>query len=246
MRTMYTLSIQLTKPPEKHDWGEFEVEKTFTVVSNVPNEPVFGYVVQKVEKVTNVTVHTLKGDIQYSTSQDIQKFTENQVNYATHTYYEVFPILNGITCYGKPDEERNNCIDDRFQNGALLRYEYDEVEKEYYADNEPPTSGTIQMIGTCVFIPTDETIAKRIYSSILNQSQSTIKIGNVQWSLSENTPANGLPYSEFYEFPKGVKQLIHRVGVMWNKEGKTIMKSEIKMVGGKRKKTYRRKKSRRN
>lgn len=225
---MYKLEL-LVDPPETDNWGDFQLRKTYRVSKNNQTAGVFGYVVQKIEKQTSVTVEgkTL------TRSTEIQEFTTGQVLHATHNYYEVFPIIQGIPCDGQPKADRRNCVDDQFQNGAMLRYVPRKTRKGvvYDADDEPPTQGTITMVGTNVFFPTDEATARNIYSGIQTPKSQSINIDGTEWSLSTETPANGLPYRDEFELPAGAK-MIHTVKVSWDIQGNTQVDSSVSQVGG--------------
>lgn len=215
-------------PPQTDKWGEFEVRKTY----NVSPPTAFGYVVQRVSKQTTLIVHHPdKAPETLTTSSQISEFTSNQVNNASDTYYELFPILNGTTCDGEPELDRSNCIDDQFQNGAMLRYEAVTRNRrgktplvEYYADDEPATSGTIEMIGTNVFVPTSEAVARDLYTRIQSGAGGTWKASptDVEWDLSPSTPANGLPYRSSFQMPTG-PNVIHNVKVRWDQTGTTTI-----------------------
>lgn len=222
---MYSLELVVEKP-KKRKWGDFEVRKTFKVTKDGGTAGVFGYVVQRVEKTTIVNVSD--GRV-LTTSGDIATFTTQQVQNATQTYYEAFPILNGTTCQGNPSRDRRNCVDDQFQNGALLRYELE--RGEYYADDDPPTHGRITMVGTCVFFPTDQATATAIYNAIQRPTMPTLIIEGTEWSLSPETPANGLPYRDDFEL-QGDQQVVHDVVVSWNIKGKTEVNSQIRQQAG--------------
>lgn len=228
---MYKIDL-IVDPPFNDNWGEFAVRKTYRVSAGGTPKGVFGYVIQKVEKVTRFEA----AGRTYTTSAEVSEFTSNNVNYATESYYEVFPILNGTTCLGRPMRDRGNCIDDQFQNGALLRYEEDDGEQ--IPDDEPPTTGTIRMVGTNVFVPTTGDVAKSIYDAIMNR-EASIVVGDIEWSLAENTPANGLPYREDFELPSQ-EHVIHTVDVAWTIEGVTTVTSEVSnTTGGRRRRSTR-------
>jgi hypothetical protein len=224
---MYRLEL-IVDPPETDNWGDFQLRKTFRVTKNNETTGVFGYVVQKIEKTTRVDV---EGKTLTRTTE-IQEFTSSQVLYATHNYYEVFPILNGNPCDGEPQEDRGNCIDDQFQNGPLLRYLPRKTRRGviYEADDEPPTEGSIRMVGTNVFIPTDEATARSIYTAI-QTGQTSIRLQDTEWTLSPETPANGLPYRDEFTLPKGPKT-IHNVTVTWNNQGNTQITSKLIQLAG--------------
>lgn len=250
------ISVRLdVSEPASDNWGEFEVRKTYSVTRGGKSAGVFGYIIQTVDKRTTVEVNGKS----LTTSAEISTFTSGNVLNATETYSEVFPILNGTTCYGAVTEDRAECIDDQFQNGALLRYvEYKRKRKgkptvtEWAADDEPPTRGTITMVGFNRFVETDEATARGIAVSIgednpvgAGAGPGTITLTGVEWSLSKDTPANGLPYSADYRVSEHQSHATHRVTVTWGVDGATSVESTVDpQSGGRRRKTYRTKKFR--
>jgi hypothetical protein len=235
--------------PVTNNWGEFEVRKTYRVTRGGKTAGVFGYIIQTVDKRTDILVEGKP----LTTSEDISKFTSGQVLNATQRYSELFPILNGTTCYGEETEDRTNCIDDQFQNGPLLRYvEYKRKRKggppvvEWEADDEPPTQGTITMVGFNRFVETSEPVARGLADAIVagGAGAGGLTLSGVVWSLSPDTPANGLPFNAEYQVLEQQSQATHRVKVTWGLDGNTDVVSSVDAQGGRRKKTHRKKKLR--
>jgi hypothetical protein len=229
---MYTLRLVVDKPKPKK-WGEFEVRKTYTVTKDGKSDGVFGYVVQFIKKRTTLTlVRPDNTEATYTESDDISKFTSGQVTHATGSYYEAFPILNGqTTCRTKPGPDRDQCVDDQFQNGAMVRYDLE--DGVYYANTTPRTRGTITMTGVNVFIPTTKAKAEELFRTIQAGTGGTWTAGGDEWSLDSTTPANGLPYRPDFKMPAGPR-VVHTVRVEWDVTGKTTVTSETPPQGGRR------------
>ena len=132
---------------------------------------------QIVRKATEA--YALCGDGYIKRIKNIDKFTSNNVMYMNDNYIELFPIIDGRCKYG-----------DNFQNGGILRYELD--GGKYYSNDNPPTLGTIQQIGTIFFIPSDKKLVKSVIGLI--DSENIRNILGLDWNFSTNTPANGLPF----------------------------------------------------
>jgi hypothetical protein len=227
--------VLLVRDPMFDNWGEFGVRKTYRVSRGRNTKGVFGYIIQTVQKNTQFST----GEQEYRTSEEIAKFTNRNVLNATGIYSEVFPILNGTTCYGEETEDRGECMDDQFQNGALLRYE--EEDGTFYANDDPPTKGTITMIGYNQFFPTDEETVREIVRTTL--SRGTMKLQGITWTADLNTPARGLLYNSDFRIGHRASEATHMVNVSWETDGKTNVKSEVATRGGRRR-TYRKKKLR--
>lgn len=212
---------------EADDWGAFHTTKEFDIFRVEPSngkknkeikEGVYGFVVQHVSKKTDVSV--LCGDGLIREVSNIDKFTSNQVTHMNHSYTELFPVLEGETV-----------IADRFQNGALLRYEQENSNGKWYANDNPPTSGKIIIEGTIYFIPAEKDEVNRVinYSSLNEKnknknnninSPTKIKIFGSVWDLSPDKPAAGLPYTTA-TLPSLAERrqsnvLKHTVEVGWN------------------------------
>jgi hypothetical protein len=219
------LDVYSSKPVK---WGEFGVKKTYKVSSE--ETPANGYIIQEVKKDTTAIS---EGKV-VNTNYGISDLTSGNVMFAKGTYYEVFPIVKGTTCYNEV------CIDDEFQNGAILRYTYE--DKEWGADDEPPTTGTIVMEGRNVFVPTSEEHAIALHTKIQEDKGGSIDLGGVRWNLSSRTPANGLPFARATSFPlfdsfiKGKPVVLHKVTVTWDSRGVTRVQSTVTpLVGGRKK-----------
>lgn len=203
-------------------WGEFIVHKEFTV-HNVKNKNsirgVNGFIIQIITKQTNAnilcsetTANKPKSTIK--SIEDISKFTNNNVKYMNDSYIELFPILNGECEYG-----------DNFQNGGILRYY--KSKNQYYTNDNPPTFGYIEQIGTIFFISFED---KEHVATVLNTIgkhtrtiHKAINILGLEWNISNHTPANGLPYipynSSVIEYLLSMKQsnmIRHKVSASWN------------------------------
>jgi hypothetical protein len=179
------------------NWGEFSVKKAFQVDKiNNKNSNVSGFVIQLVRKYTTA-VAQCKDNIKRIGS--IENFTNNNVRYMNHSYFEIFPVLNGTSTFA-----------DEFQNGAILRYEQDKKGEPWYANDNPPTAGQIIQTGIFFFISSPEIIVNRINNFIIsnnntnnnnsnnnnNKSNKTkINIFGIEWDINKKYPANGLPYT---------------------------------------------------
>lgn len=172
-------------------WGEFTVYKEFTVKNNTnktnskkPN----GFLVQVIKKITTANVLCDKNIIKRI--EDIDKFTNNKVKYMNHSYIELFPIINGECEYG-----------DNFQNGGILQYY--KSKNKYYTNDNPPTYGFIEQVGTNFFIPYEDTyFINNVITTIdknNNKKYIPINIFGLEWNVSKHTPANGLPYLSYNE-----------------------------------------------
>lgn len=228
----YTLSARETSKKVR-GWGDFTLIKQYTVRDASGNtDGVFGYVVQHVQRKTVVLVDRGRMPAQrLTTTEEINTFTLGNVGYATHSYYEIFPIYNGVGTEG-----------DQFQSGALLTYyPPDDKHPEAEPNDEPPTTGMINIIGVNVFIPTDEPTARFLRDAIEKNSPPEITVDGVTWTLNQATPAAGLPYTTDFAMPPGPR-LVHAVTVKWNVKGKTTIQSEIQRAhrGGRTRRALRR------
>jgi hypothetical protein len=197
-------------------WGEHTVHKEFLVENAVKNKNknigVNGFIVQIIMKKTDAYV--LCNDRHIRNITNIDEFTSNNVRFMNSNYIELFPIIDGICEYG-----------DNFQNGGILKYE--KYRGKYYTNNNPPSLGTIDIKGHIFFIPFDketvESVLKSIKSKKKKEKEIEYNILGINWSLSNNTPANGLP---FYPYSKEVinyllefknsNYIIHNVNAKWN------------------------------
>lgn len=218
--------------------GEFVVHKAFQVTSS-KKLPVYGYVIQQVQKVTEA--YTIENTIENKNTSEkiepiknISKFTSGYVEYMNDSYYELFFIVKGQSIDG-----------DNFQNGAILKYTADPMDPTNVGpDDVIPTKGTIKVTGTSWFIPATKSDIESLLESIKSNVNSkrrnkknTIHILGLEWSLNPNTPANGLPYIEWERsaevtaLRRASNILEHNVEVKWDSTkstGKTKGKSIIK------------------
>jgi hypothetical protein len=144
--------------------------------------------------------------------ENIDDFTSNKVKYMNGAYYELFPVLDG-----KATEN------DSFANGAVLRYEKD--KRTWYANNNPPTKGTIHQEGTIYFIPEDKHVVEQVMAimekSTRKRSPVIVPILGINWDLNPQSPANGMPYTEekigdILESMRKSNTVLHTVIAEWN------------------------------
>jgi hypothetical protein len=147
--------------------GDF-FEKVEFIVTHNQRRAVNGFVIQLVEKTTEVKN---ADNTEYKTTSEISRFTSNNVLYSNDKYFEAFEIKRGKSVHL-----------DSFQNGAITEYDaqgwpmvYDSVNDSEYDTYK--TAGKISFRGTCVFL--DKTTFHRLALS---------------WSQDVDTPANGLHY----------------------------------------------------
>ena len=216
--------------PEARYFGDFSVYKEITVEENGTQKGVVGVVIQSVARQTRATTTETPPRVLTTTAQ-IAEFTSNQVLYASDSYSELFPIVDGQCKYA-----------DRFQGGAIASYTTPKRGKPYVdADPAIETSGTISIVGTCEFIKTDMSVIEAM--SAAAKKKGTIEFQGVSWSFSPNTPANGLGYSTAYTVESGPKHSVH---VTWDpKVDEALSKVTSTVLRGGRRKTRRRRASRR-
>jgi len=198
---MYHVSI-IDVNTHESKWGEFTVEKSFEV-TYVPNNAasvnnlihsmshlsitphISGFILQYVKKSSKV--YALCKDNVLQKIKSIFDFTTKRVKYMNDNYYELFPVVDGKSIYA-----------DSFQNGAVLRYVKD--NKEWIADNNPPTKGKIIQEGTCYFIPEKKSIVMNVVDSIEKNKRKRsiipITLLGIEWDMNPTLPANGLPYTK--------------------------------------------------
>lgn len=196
--------------------GEFVVHKEFQVKlrSNLRIRKIYGYVIQKVEKKTDA--YTIIDGIE-TKIDDITEFTSGYVKYMNESYYELFFIVEGKSIDG-----------DNFQNGAILEYTEGE-DSTMGPDDRTNTKGIITVKGSSWFIKSTENEVmdniREAYNNSrmnVNNSDNSIDILGINWSLSNNTPANGLPYMSIdgkniiERLPLDSNILVHNVEVKWN------------------------------
>ena len=201
------LRSTIKKSPQKSaQRGSPQKRKSAKKVIPADQQGVHGYIIQHVDKKTHAAILT---DTGVKRIHDIEQFTNDRVKYMNDSYYEVFPVINGEALDG-----------DDFRNGAILRYVRD--GKKYFADNNPPTAGTIDIIGNLFFIPDTEINVKKTITTLSKKRlPATIKLFNVDWETRKDTPANGLLFSSnnvsYNIMPLSKSEpLIHKVSVWWN------------------------------
>lgn len=162
----YKINIKLVDR-EAGKNGDFS-EKVEFLVKGPTKKTVNGYVVQLVEKTTEVKN---ADNAEYKTTSEISRFTSNNVLYSNDKYFEAFEIKRGKSVHL-----------DSFQNGALTEYDaqgwpmvYDSVNDSEYDSYK--TSGKISFRGTCVFL-----------------DKTTFDTMALPWTQDVDTPANGLHY----------------------------------------------------
>jgi len=235
---MYEIKVIL-ESSDKNPWGEFKVVKRLDVkqlnVAARSKSPaasasaarskspaakatnVCGFVVQYVTKKT--VVYALCEDNNVRQISSIDDFTSDRVKYMNHSYYELFPILNGKSIYN-----------DSFSNGAVLRYS--KRGSLWISDNNPPTMGKIDQEGIMYFIPDHkanvENVINIIDNSTKKRSSILMNILGINWDLNPTMPANGLPYMETHdpdvkkklesklESLSNSKHIKHTVTVVWD------------------------------
>lgn len=217
--------------------GEFVVHKEFKIKlnSNPRKRKIYGYVIQKVEKKT--TAYTIINGIE-TKIKNISEFTNNYVNYMNDSYYELFFVIDGLSTVG-----------DNFQNGSILEYTYDDSDGSYGPDDRTDTKGIIKIKGTSWFIPSTRYEVENNYTMVnsnnemnVENDKNMINILGFNWSLDENTPANGLPIMSIKE-GRDIEELEidsnileHNVEVKWdttkkiNGISKSFTKSTFKQI----------------
>jgi hypothetical protein len=205
----YTLTMG---PPETANvgrWGEFTLIRPFVVGGEEAN----GFIVQRIERTATVTVHD-DGRV-LKTSGEISSFTGGNVANTVDTYYELFVVENG------------EALDrDQFQSGAVLHY-----DEAGFADDDPPTSGTLKIVGTSVFVSApaaDIARAKdameRAESAGATRASTRVKALGVDWDAFKETPANGLLYAKNAATALGLgesNQLKRTCAITWGEDGKS-------------------------
>ena len=206
---MYTIEIIKHKIKSEH-WGAFKVKKGFNVIHpEIDKDDISGYIIQHVEKQCKASVLTSDG---LRRIKNIDSFTSGNVLHTNESYYELFPVLMGESQYN-----------DRFQNGAILHYEKDDANTEWFANNNPPTIGMIIQQGTCFFIPCPEDDVTKINKVIekyeRNKKSITRKILDTIWTIDDDNAANGLFYVEAADTLEEKREspyVIHTVTAKWD------------------------------
>jgi len=181
-----------------HDtFGDFRVSKDF-IISDA--EPQTFIVVQKVSKTTVVKTD----EDELDTTDAIFDFTDSRVNYMCDSYYEYFKI--------KRDGESVDY--DKFQNGAVAKYNDEDHVLDENDEGFVFNTGVITQIGVC--------------ACIKRGCEECEQILTLNWDNSEETPANGLPYLECNEendellahvfSGKHSNIVTHKVIVVWDEK----------------------------
>jgi hypothetical protein len=203
------------------EWGDFTISKNFIIKSTkgIKQKDINGYIIQRITKLTKVKVYKKNSKKVLTTTKQILKFTNNKVDHMSTSYFEVFIVIGGKSVYK-----------DVFDNSAILRYIEDD-DGIFYTNEDLLSSGKIEMEGVSIFIPYN---GKDIKDKFKNGDLFGLK-----WDVSDDTPANGLPYikSTVLKDKKLLKiikadiqsnQLVHSVLVKWTKQGDTTMYNDIK------------------
>jgi len=230
---------------KSNSWGEFEVTKGFSVEADEElykkiskrKHDISGFIIQYVQKKCVANVLTSNG---LQRIEDIAQFTNGQVQHMNKSYYEIFPVFNGIVEHA-----------DVFSNGPILHYETDSNEnvnnneKEWFANNNPPTTGAIIQKGTCFFIPYQSNRVKAVIESmkkydrlsVEDQKKSKTKtILNVDWDIINDNGSNGLLVrdsitKEILEQRKS-PFLVHTVTAHWDFRKNSIRVRTAKRISG--------------
>jgi hypothetical protein len=192
MTKPYRLSVGPPDALEVRSWGDFQLIRPFVIERIVPGEPeggLNGFIVQRIERTATVTVHSAPPRT-LTTSDQIADFTNQQIQNAVGTYYEMFAVNNG------------KILDrDQFQGGGILRY----VKEggEYVGETNPNTSGTIKIVGKSVFVRSSsdsvrkaEKAMARAESGPATRLSTQLSVLGKTWSTFTATAANGLPFLE--------------------------------------------------
>jgi hypothetical protein len=201
------------------NWGQFTLIRPFVLertAAGEAREGINGFIVQLIERETNVTVHEDKPRF-LKTSEDISTFTGGNIQNASDSYYELFVVENGVVL------DR-----DQFQSGPVLRY------VGIYANDDPPTSGSITIAGTSVFVRSNpvkvaevKTAMERAEAAGATRASTRFRALGEKWDTFAGTPANGLPYLD-----ETVADLLalaasnvlkRRCTVKWTRDGKTAL-----------------------
>jgi hypothetical protein len=121
-------------------FGEFKVQKNYYVP-----QANCGKVVQIIQKSTEATD---VNNITYSTTDEINALTSENVNFSNDDYVEIFQI----------GRDKNSTDDDAFQNGAVVPYDEENapwVFDSIHDEERLPylTTGKITVIGTNFYLP---------------------------------------------------------------------------------------------
>ena len=200
---MYTITAIDRVVSDK--WGEYMVDKDMKVTS--PSESVYGFIIQHVRKMTTAKVLTTSG---FKKIKDIDAFTSSRVRYMNESYYELFPVVDGVATET-----------DSFANGAVLHYE--QHKSKWYANNNPPTIGSILQTGSCFFIPATEDDVHAVIAFMKKNARvrnpREMHVAGITWYISTISPANGLLYTDNIEPLFSLQQsntLVHVVVAQWD------------------------------
>lgn len=224
----YTLSLGKPDIVETAPYGQFTLIRPFLI--NGPPRP-NGFIVQLIERKINVTVHTPSPRV-LTTTQAVSSFTSGNVGNAADSYYELFVVKDG------------EILDrDQFQSGQVLRY------VATGPDDNPPTSGSIMIVGTSVFHPAPPDVVAAAAAKIeqaenvSTRSQTKFQALGKTWDTFQGTPANGLPYlneaGQALLTGAASNRLVHTTIVTWTKDGENSVIKDIATVGGRRRRTIR-------
>lgn len=206
----YTITIrefiqrEEDEPPEQY--GAYRVLKEFFVRNSQTNEPVNGFIIQRITKRPRITwvrrnaAGVLGPEELLTTSAQIEEKTKKNVKFMSDDYFEIFDIIDG-----KSEDY------DGFQNGAIVEYDKKEpiTDDDFNSHDTAFSKGRIIHSGASVFFPEDDPEYEKI-----------IKLRG--WTKKLSSPANGLnyiPYSHalndmIFHAPKS-NIVEHTVTVNW-------------------------------
>lgn len=200
---MYTITAIDRVVSDK--WGDMIVHKNMKVTSD--RKSIYGFIIQHVRKMTTASVLTSRG---FKKIKDIDEFTSNRVKHMNGSYYELFPVVDGVATET-----------DSFANGAVLHYE--QHKSKWYANNNPPTIGSILQTGSCFFIPATEDEVQSVIAFMKKNARMRnpreMQVAGITWYISVTSPANGLLYTDNIETLFSLKEsniLVHVVIAQWD------------------------------
>jgi hypothetical protein len=249
MTKPYRLSVGPPAAKEVGSWGDFQLIRPFAIERIAEGEPdrgLNGFIVQRIERTATVTVHSAPPRT-LTTSDQIADFTNQQIQNAVGTYYELFAVNNG------------KILDrDQFQGGGILRY----VKEggEYVGETDPNTSGTIKIVGRSVFVRSNrvkvdeaEEAMARAESGPATRLSTELSVLGKTWSTFTATAANGLPFLEAGEEEQlfgalAASNVLTRTCIVtWGIDGQTTLTEttvpksapvkEVSATGGRRRST---------
>jgi hypothetical protein len=182
--------------------AEWKITKDFEIFAR--RAPVTtGYIAQLVVKTTEVTRKTSRGDVILRTSDEIAAMTLNNTKYMTFSYIEIFE-------YDAGEWEA-----DQFMNGPVVPFDAAGpwcVDAMNVRENKYHTKGTINMIGTVIYIPA---------SAGFDPARQGFKKPGLRNKKDDN-PANGLLWRHYDAAVwsrmlalSGSVPYYHRVVVRW-------------------------------